>query len=146
VQFNLSRSGQLALVAVGVGGDLGVDVERLREEVDYQSIAKSFLPPEEAAVFEQLPPAEGRVRFFTLWTRMEACVKATGKGLAEAFRPGKAVPWCRPPEAAEPSGLTVVDLAPGEGYFAAVASFGEVRDCRLWHCDRPRIEAALASG
>jgi 4'-phosphopantetheinyl transferase len=145
LHFSLSRSGELALMAISAGGELGVDVERLRAEFDYRPIAKSFLPSDEAAMVRQLPAAEGRRRFFTLWTRMEACVKATGQGLGEAFHPEKAAAWCRPREISEPSGLTIVDLAPGEGYFAALAHFGQCRDCRLWHCDLPRIEAALAS-
>ena len=140
VHFNLSSSGKLALVAFSAAHSVGVDVQQVRADTDYRSIAGRFLPSEEVALFDQLPPHQAIERFFRLWTRMEACVKATGRGLEEAFGPAAAKPWCGEAGTVHPAGTFVVDLAPGEGYRAAVAAVGPVSHCRTWQCDPGRLE------
>ncbi|HLH19726.1 MAG TPA: 4'-phosphopantetheinyl transferase superfamily protein [Bryobacteraceae bacterium] len=75
VQFNLSHSGEMALVGVALGVEIGVDVERIRPMPDWREIADRFFPPSEAALV-----ADGR-DFFHRWTRIEAAVKALGVGI-----------------------------------------------------------------
>lgn len=128
LHFSLSRSGQLALIAINQRCEVGVDVERLREDFDYPPLAKLFLPDEELELLRELPPPQALARFFTLWTRMEACVKATGAGLAEALRSRGERPWCEPLVVQGPNRVRVVDLAAAEGYRAALAACGD-----KWH-------------
>ena len=139
LHFSLSRSGPLALVAISDRREVGVDVERLREDFDYLPLAKLFLPVEELELLRELPPPQALARFFTLWTRMEACVKATGAGLAEALRPQGPRPWCQPLAAQGPNGLRVVDLAAAEGYRAALAAFGDQWQFREHTFDARRL-------
>lgn len=81
LNFNLSHSHELAVLAVAQGGELGVDVEYLRPQANFKAIATRFFAPEEVDAIEQLP-AEVQLRaFFSCWTRKEAILKAVGKGL-----------------------------------------------------------------
>lgn len=80
--FNLSHSGDRALLAVGPA-EVGVDLESASRKVDAMGIVRSFFSPAERAGFEGLPPGLDRdALFLNVWTRKEAVVKAIGKGLA----------------------------------------------------------------
>ncbi|MBP2707753.1 4'-phosphopantetheinyl transferase superfamily protein [Microbispora sp. RL4-1S] len=77
--FNLSHSGDWALVAVAPPGErVGVDVERIRADLDHDELARRMYQPEEAARVSRA----GLGEYFRLWTAKEAYVKATGVGLA----------------------------------------------------------------
>jgi 4'-phosphopantetheinyl transferase len=129
VWFNLSHSGDLALLAVSADGEVGVDVERVRPLPDLEAVAARWFSPREQAALAALPP-EGRVRaFFSCWTLKEAYLKACGDGLSRrlaAFdvtvgdgwvpcllevrdRPGDERRW------------TLIRLEPGDGYVAGAA-------------------------
>jgi 4'-phosphopantetheinyl transferase len=83
LEFNLSHSADLALVAVAWGRPVGVDLERWEREMDHLELAKRFFSPTERASLETL--AERRddlVRgFFAAWSRKEAYLKARGEGV-----------------------------------------------------------------
>ncbi|GAA3155811.1 4'-phosphopantetheinyl transferase superfamily protein [Nonomuraea roseoviolacea subsp. carminata] len=79
VDFNLSHSGEWALVAVAPPGTrVGVDVERIRADLDHVELARRMYQPEEAERVRE----RGLAEYFRLWTAKEAYVKATGAGLA----------------------------------------------------------------
>lgn len=78
LDFNLSHSGRLALVAVAQSAPLGVDVEEWRPVPDAIALsARLFTPGERAAL-----AADPRCAFLTCWTRKEAVLKSTGRGLS----------------------------------------------------------------
>jgi 4'-phosphopantetheinyl transferase len=82
LRFSASYSGDLALFAVAREIEVGVDVERVRADVDVEQIAATFFSNGER---EALRGLAGDVRlraFFTCWTRKEAYVKALGVGLS----------------------------------------------------------------
>jgi 4'-phosphopantetheinyl transferase len=81
MQFNVSHSAGMALIAVSGEHRLGVDVERIREDLATAALAERFFSPREREGLRALP-AQLRVRgFFACWTRKEAFLKATGDGL-----------------------------------------------------------------
>jgi 4'-phosphopantetheinyl transferase len=84
VHFNLSHSGQLAVLAVSTSGPLGVDIESVRPLPDMLDIARRFFCPEEIAELEELHGEARVAAFFACWTRKEACLKALGVGLSLA--------------------------------------------------------------
>ncbi|GAA3444574.1 4'-phosphopantetheinyl transferase family protein [Planomonospora venezuelensis] len=81
--FNLSHSDEWALVAVAPEGwRVGVDVERVRDDLDPLAMADRLYRPEEAARLRAASPGAALTGYFRLWTAKEAFVKATGGGLA----------------------------------------------------------------
>lgn len=79
--FNLSYSGEVALLAVGLGRDVGVDAEFIREDFIGEDIVERFFSPAEIAVMRAVPVEARRAAFFDYWTRKEAVIKAAGAGL-----------------------------------------------------------------
>jgi 4'-phosphopantetheinyl transferase len=79
--FNLSHSHEVALVAVTPCGEIGVDVEHVRDMATRDAMAERFFHPSEVATLQALPPDLRAHGFFNAWTRKEAFLKATGKGI-----------------------------------------------------------------
>jgi 4'-phosphopantetheinyl transferase len=83
IQFNLSHSEDLAVVAVSFGSILGVDVEQVREMPDWPQMARQFFSDPEIAAIERVPSHEASTMFLRFWTRKEALLKAMGTGLQD---------------------------------------------------------------
>jgi 4'-phosphopantetheinyl transferase len=82
LEFNLTNSGELALLAVSAGEPVGVDCELERARGDLFGIARRMFAPAAEPALAALPP-EKRLRLFHLhWTALEARVKVDGRGLA----------------------------------------------------------------
>jgi 4'-phosphopantetheinyl transferase len=82
LRFNLSHSDGLALVATTRGRELGVDLERIRTDIDCDALAEKFFSPREVEVLRALAANQKYEAFFSCWTRKEAYVKARGVGLS----------------------------------------------------------------
>jgi 4'-phosphopantetheinyl transferase len=82
VRYNLSHSGDMAAIAVAVGHDVGIDIERIATARADLSDAAQFLSGREIAALHSLPEAEQTLAFFTCWTRKEAYLKGRGDGLS----------------------------------------------------------------
>jgi 4'-phosphopantetheinyl transferase len=83
IEFNLSHSEDLAVVAVSFGSVLGVDVEQVREMPDWPQMARQFFSDAEIAAIERVPSHEASTMFLRFWTRKEALLKAMGTGLQD---------------------------------------------------------------
>jgi 4'-phosphopantetheinyl transferase len=140
LDFNLSHSGDLALFALARGRKVGVDVERISADVDWEPMAERFFSPRESAALRALPPGVRREAFFTCWTRKEAVVKARGEGLSlpldrfdVSVVPGEpAALLATRDDPGEASRWTLRDLSPGPGYVAALAVEGRDLRLRYW--------------
>jgi len=86
VEFNLSHSGDLALVAVARARAVGVDLERW-SEVEHLELAERFFSPGERRALRALAHAPHLVEagFFAAWTRKEAYLKAIGQGITRGL-------------------------------------------------------------
>jgi 4'-phosphopantetheinyl transferase len=82
LSFNLSHSGELAVVAVGEVSEIGVDVERIRPMPDWEEIAKGIFHQAETEWVRAAVADHRAQAFFEVWTAKEAYVKASGRGLA----------------------------------------------------------------
>jgi 4'-phosphopantetheinyl transferase len=82
LEFNLSHSREFALIAITQKRNVGVDVERIRSNLEHESIARRFFSPNEVAELMALPLEQKEVAFFNGWTRKEAYIKAQGLGLS----------------------------------------------------------------
>lgn len=82
IQFNVSHSGTIALLAFVRNRGIGVDVERMRFETDYFKIAERVFSSEELAELVSLPEEHRQQAFFNGWSRKEAYIKAHGQGVS----------------------------------------------------------------
>lgn len=85
LSFSLSRSAGAALVAVSRHGEVGVDIERVRPDVEHAGLANRFFTPDESAALRELPDDARLTAFFELWVRKEAVSKASGAGLGDGL-------------------------------------------------------------
>ncbi len=126
--FNLAHSADIALVAVTRTGEIGVDVEHLREVPRAADIADRYFHTAEKALLQTTDP-DLPIPFLSIWTRKEACIKAVGRGLAQSLATFD-VSGENPimlPERNSHSGrkkLMLTDLHPARGYVGAVAVAG----------------------
>jgi 4'-phosphopantetheinyl transferase EntD len=78
LEFNLSHSGELALIAVSRELQVGVDLEHPRSFRNAAGMARRICTMRE---LEHLAQAQDEDELLRLWVRKEAVVKATGEGL-----------------------------------------------------------------
>ena len=79
IKFNISFSHDLMLVGLNKYKDIGIDIEKVHEIHDLETLAvNNFSSQELKALNENLDKTK---TFFTIWTRKEAFIKATGKGM-----------------------------------------------------------------
>ncbi len=81
LQFNLSHTGDLAILAIGKGFPMGVDIEKFSSR-DYKELAQHSFSPQEYEEFLKVPPALQPATFFHIWSQKEAFIKACGLGLS----------------------------------------------------------------
>lgn len=81
LEFNLSHSQDLALLAVGQQFSLGIDLEFFSER-PYEEIANHLFSEQELERFLALPTSLKPLAFFQIWAQKEAFIKACGMGLS----------------------------------------------------------------
>jgi 4'-phosphopantetheinyl transferase len=143
--FNLSHSGDLALIAVARGIEVGVDVEHVRPGASLESVAERIFGPSEREALDVLDPALRQRVFFDGWARKEALLKAMGTGIAAPLD-ALEVSLARDDQDALRSIRGNVDeagtwrlrsLDVGAGYAAAVAGKGRDWALERWAFDAP---------
>jgi 4'-phosphopantetheinyl transferase len=85
IDFNVAHSGELVVLAVARARKVGVDVEKIRLDIEAEEIAEHFFSPREVRIIRSLSGDQRPRAFFCCWTRKEAYVKACGEGLAMAL-------------------------------------------------------------
>jgi 4'-phosphopantetheinyl transferase len=81
MEFNVTHSGDLALMAFSLDRRVGIDVEQIRVVADAETIAKRYFSPGEHASLLALDAGKRQRCFLNCWTRKEAFIKAIGEGL-----------------------------------------------------------------
>lgn len=129
IRFNLSHTGDLAVCAVTLAHEIGVDIEHLERPVNL-SIADRFFSHQEAEAISRADASLKQPLFFRFWTLKEAYAKATGRGLAIGLdqfsfvldRPEIQVRFHRSGPGQDHSGhWQFFQFSPVPGYMAAVA-------------------------
>jgi 4'-phosphopantetheinyl transferase len=82
VRFNVSHSAHLALIAVSVGREVGVDIEQIRPISESVRIVESFFTAAEVAAFTAIDDDAKPMAFHRGWTRKEAVLKGFGTGIS----------------------------------------------------------------
>jgi len=140
LRFNVSNSGELALIAVGSGSAIGVDIEKVRPMPDLLDIARRFFSAREVQALLAVSENKRQEAFFACWTRKEAFLKATGFGLSYPLSGfSVSVDPDGPAELCEGEGngkgaghWSLTDVRPGEGFRGALAWEGECRRIEQW--------------
>jgi len=94
LSFNVSHAGDHALIAISHDRVVGVDIEHIHPQTDWQSLVEMVCSKRQR---EQLCVAPGKLaeeaatvhqrrRFFQCWTAKEAILKALGIGLTDHLR------------------------------------------------------------
>lgn len=133
IQFNISHSGDAALIAVADDRRVGVDIERVREiALDrMEAIIENFFSHSELLFLNSSTGNERVKNFFTLWTRKEAVIKAQGKGIAAVKIMFKSKDTIETFEGANVQWF-LKDLKPFTGYAGAVCVEGKRPDWSYW--------------
>jgi len=144
VEFNLSHSSELAVIAVAESR-VGIDVEKLRERPAME-MAERFFAADEIEQLRNAAPDDRQHAFFRCWTSKEAYLKARGEGITLPLdwfavsldRDAPALLRARDDDPSRWS-LSRVDVA--EGYVCTLA----VERAAQEHCDRTHAGTAPPS-
>jgi 4'-phosphopantetheinyl transferase len=129
LRFNLAHSGAMAVVAIADGREIGVDIERVRPDIDIAGVARLCFTEREVAALAQVSQADYVAAFFSCWTRKEALLKAQGTGLMSPPADievglGRYEPQTTGRPEAGPEGWVMMTLDLGAGYAGAIAVEG----------------------
>ena len=135
IMFNVSHSNGLALVALTLEQEVGIDLEKVRSEFATHEIAERYFSAQEQAEFRSLPDELQTEAFFLCWTRKEAFLKARGEGLqvpldsfTVSLTPGR-------PEvlsSADAERWHMFSFSPAPGYVAALVTEGQNTERHFW--------------
>jgi 4'-phosphopantetheinyl transferase len=78
--FNISHSREAFAFAISQYSRVGIDLEKVDRNINFESITKRFFSREENEFILE-SPCDSTDRFFLLWTRKEALLKALGTGI-----------------------------------------------------------------
>ena len=120
LRFNLSHSGDLMLLGVTHAREIRVDVEFMRMNVPFETLADHYFDPEDAWDLRLLPASQRAWKFYDVWTCTEAQLKAGGAGLAHGTHVADANRW------------SLLKFTPAAGYAAAVAVEGGDFQLTCW--------------
>jgi phosphopantetheinyl transferase len=133
VEFSASSSDGIVVCAVG-RRPLGIDVERIRDDLDWRAIARRFFSEAERSSIER----GGFPRFFEAWTTREAIIKARGDTLAHLRRA------VADAHGACPDGIHARTLDVGSGFAAALASHVRSPAIRMVACTARSLGSSSA--
>ncbi len=133
ISFNISHSRSLALCAVGVKGDVGVDVEYVRGVMRAEKILERFFSPDEREYYHSSPDIVKNRAFMGLWTIKEAYSKAVGTGFSSGLKDVDFSSVIKSPDVSSRLEIlnekwTILRLDPGNDYMGALAHRGDVSE------------------
>lgn len=83
LRFNVSHSGTVALIAIAIAREVGIDVEEVRPLPDIPEMVSLYFAESERDRLIALPEETRTAEFFRLWTLKEAHLKAMGIGWSQ---------------------------------------------------------------
>ncbi|MGH9683821.1 MAG: 4'-phosphopantetheinyl transferase family protein [Candidatus Acidiferrales bacterium] len=81
LNFNVSHSDDVVVYAFGWDRNIGIDVEKMRQDFGGEDVARRYFSSGEVSRLMTLDQRDRSLGFFNCWTRKEAYVKACGEGL-----------------------------------------------------------------
>jgi|GEM_PF-832729 len=129
VHFNLTHSGEKILISLSRDGEVGIDLEAEKQDIEVMNVAQECFHPKEMSLLQdQTSQQELAHAFYLCWTRKEAVAKADGRGLILAPESFSVAPLhageseVRIGTSREVSSIWVREINVGSGYSAAFAA------------------------
>ena len=126
--FSTSHSSTAALFAFSRNGEVGVDLEKERDDLDPLELAVHFFAPAEISTLKLMAAQERRKAFFRTWTRKESWLKAVGHGLSlpltdfqVSIEPGDSTLLDCPSQYGRSEDWHLIDLQTCPGFAATLA-------------------------
>ena len=148
--FSLTHSRDVALVALSAGTPVGVDVEMVRPLPELEALIEFACTAHEQAELANAADLFARTRLFmAFWTRKEAALKATGRGLRVSPRLIETAlgPWVVPDPVGAPDKAVHVSPLNGflDGAIGAAASLGAAHSLVMKDFAWSRDDVAVAA-
>ncbi|MCC8961170.1 4'-phosphopantetheinyl transferase superfamily protein [Bradyrhizobium sp. Pear76] len=107
LRFSVSRSGDVAVIALSTGREVGVDIEAVLPVPEADEIAALCFSASDYESYAALGPDDRLEGFFRRWTRLEAISKGLGCGLGH-------------PSSSDDKDWVVRSFVPKTGYLGCV--------------------------
>jgi 4'-phosphopantetheinyl transferase len=139
--FNLSHSENIMVIAVAWGCQLGVDIECCKSRGSLAGLVDKCFAEEEIAYWNKLPEDQKVMEFYRFWTRKEAFVKATGRGIGLGLHrcvvnPENQAEFLRvPADYGQASSWHALDIDLGPGVCSALVTDKKIAGVRLVDLD-----------
>ena len=82
INFNVSHSGEAALIGLCQDERVGIDIEFKNRDHATLAVARHFFAPEEIAALENLPADARCDAFYRIWAMKESYIKGRGEGVS----------------------------------------------------------------
>jgi 4'-phosphopantetheinyl transferase len=120
LEFNLSHTSNLALLAISIDRPVGIDLEQIRPMENLTKLAARFFTAEEHQTIMAADAAKRTELFFRTWTGKEAYLKAIGVGLGGLQQSIIRPDW------------DVREIIPADGFVGAIAAPGKDWEVRFY--------------
>ena len=139
--FNVSHSGSKAIIGFGKHTEIGVDIEKIKDDFDVLDIADKFFSQSETKSLTEITKEEQNRAFFRCWTRKESFIKAKGDGLSLPLDSFSVTldddikvrlietNW----NSREKENWKIFSFVPDDNYIAAVSVQGNVQKIEYWN-------------
>ncbi len=154
LEFNVSHTVDLAVIALSVGRPVGIDVEHPVAELGMENIAHRMFSVSEQKTLHEIPEPNRTAAFFRCWARKEAYLKMRGEGLSyptdqfsvllDEFSDDALIGDELAPGIIEK--VQIRDLECPAGYVAAIALHGRNWKLEILGCHEHHIAAPVKIG
>ena len=140
IAFNVSHTGTHAVIAISLHASVGIDIERYREALELEKVARRYFAPSEVECLQTLPESQQEKAFYRCWSSKEAFMKVVGHGLAIGLNnfhvevdPAKPPALLKSPQTlASVDTWDCVELPMGEGLAGVLLVEGAIRTVEFY--------------
>ncbi len=113
--FNISHTARQLVIAIAHQSQLGVDIEHAKPRANLAALVAKCFADVEATYWHSLPDTQKTTAFYRFWTKKEAFVKATGRGIALGLKdcvinPLRPETFLSLPKAYHPDSWRIIEL------------------------------------